>query len=93
MAAKKAITSYIICTWWFLFCAGWDESLLNEVKKIPHNNFYLSGIMINNGSLKFDCGNTIDDFNEKKLLNNYKNINHHDYQGSTWAPHLIHKEM
>lgn len=49
--------------------------------------------MINNGSLKFDCGNTIDDFNEKKLLNNYKNINHHDYQGSTWAPHLIHKEM
>ena len=48
--------------------------------------------MIGNGPLKFNCGNTLEDFNEKKLLDNYKNINHYDFQGSTWAPHLIHKE-
>ena len=29
---------------------------------------------------------------KKKLLDNYKSINHYDFQGSTWAPHLIHKE-
>ena len=93
MAAKDATTAYILYAHDdFYFCPGWDEILLNEVKKIPHNNFYLSGIMMNNGPLKFDCGNKLEDFDEKKLLDNYKNINHYDFQGSTWAPHLIHKE-
>ena len=93
MAAKKATTDYILYAHDdFYFLPGWDEVLLNEVKKIPHNNFYLSGIMMNNGPLKFDCGNTLDTFNEKKLLDNYQDINHYDFQGSTWAPHLIHKK-
>ena len=93
LAANEATTSYILYAHDdFYFCPGWDEVLLNEVKKIPHNNFYLSGIMMNNGPLKFDCGNKLENFDEKKLLKNYKNINHYDFQGSTWAPHLIHKE-
>jgi glycosyltransferase involved in cell wall biosynthesis len=93
MAAKKSTTNYILYAHDdFYFCPGWDEVLLSEVKKIAHNKFYLSGIMMNNGPLKFDCGNTLEDFDEKKLLDNYKNINHYDFQGSTWAPHLIHKE-
>ncbi len=93
MAAKKATTDYILYAHDdFYFLPGWDEVLLNEVKKIPHNNFYLSGIMMNNGPLKFDCGNTFKDFDEKKLLDNYKDINHYDFQGSTWAPHLIHRK-
>ena len=93
MATKKATTDYILYAHDdFYFLPGWDEVLLNEVKKIPHNNFYLSGIMMNNGPLEFDCGNTLEDFDEKKLLDNYKNINHYDFQGSTWAPHLIHRE-
>ena len=94
MAAKKATTNYILYAHDdFYFCPGWDEVLLKEVKKIPHNNFYLSGIMMNNGPLKFNCGNTLSDFNENKLLNNFKNFNHFDFQGSTWAPHLIHKDL
>ena len=48
---------------------------------------------MNNGPLKFDCGNTLENFNEKKLLCNFRNINLHDFQGSTWAPHLIHKNL
>ena len=93
-AAKKATTNYILYAHDdFYFLPGWDDVLLKEIKDIPHNNFYLSGIMMNNGPLKFDCGNTLDNFNEKKLLDNFKNINHHDFQGSTWAPHLIHKTL
>ena len=93
LAANEATTSYILYAHDdFYFCPGWDEVLLNEVKKISHNNFYLSGTMMNNGPLKFDCGNKLENFDEKKLLKNYKNINHYDFQGSTWAPHLIHKE-
>ena len=77
----------------FYFCPEWDKFMYEEIKKIGHNRFYLSGIMMNNGPIKFDCGNNIMDFDEQKLLNNFKNIKHYDFQGSTWAPHLIHKEL
>tara|TARA_B110000305_G_C19365214_1_gene601587 strand:+ start:427 stop:1323 length:897 start_codon:yes stop_codon:yes gene_type:complete len=93
-AANKATTNYILYAHDdFYFCPGWDVVLLNEIKKIPHNNFYLSGIMMNNGPLKFDCGDTLEDFNENKLLNNFRYVNQYDFQGSTWAPHLIHKKL
>ena len=49
--------------------------------------------MINNGPLKFNAGSDFETFDEKKLLENYEKINHYDFQGSTWAPHLIHKEI
>ncbi len=77
----------------FYFCPKWDEILNEEIKKIDHNRFYLSGIMMNNGPLKFDAGSDFETFDEKKLLENYEKINHYDFQGSTWAPHLIHKEI
>ena len=71
IAVKETTTSYILYAHDdFYFCPDWDEVLLTEIKKIPHNNFYLSGIMMNNGPLKFDCGNKLEDFNETKLLNN-----------------------
>tara|TARA_B100001093_G_C26604740_1_gene917512 strand:+ start:85 stop:957 length:873 start_codon:yes stop_codon:yes gene_type:complete len=94
IAAKKAKFDYILYAHDdFYFCPEWDEVMIEEIKIIGHNNFYLSGIMMNNGPLKNDCGNSIKDFNEKKLLENFKNINHFDFQGSTWAPHLIHKNL
>ena len=94
IASRKVTTNYILYAHDdFYFCPGWDEVLLKEVKKIPHNKFYLSGIMMNNGPLKLNCGNTLDDFHENKLLNNFQKINQHDFQGSTWAPHLIHKNV
>lgn len=76
----------------FYFCPNWDLALLNEVKKIGHKKFYLSGTMIQNGQVSLDCGSTLEDFDEKKLLKNYDKINFYDFQGSTWAPHLIHKD-
>tara|TARA_B100001057_G_scaffold35937_1_gene32512 strand:- start:6521 stop:7411 length:891 start_codon:yes stop_codon:yes gene_type:complete len=94
LASKKAKFDYILYAHDdFYFCPDWDLILENEIKKIGHNNFYLSGIMMNNGPLKFDCGNTLKDFNEKKFLENYRKFNHYDFQGSTWAPHLIHKDL
>ena len=77
----------------FYFCPKWDFILFNEVKKIGHQNFYLSGTMMNQGQIKFDCGNTPNDFNEDKFLKQYKDYNFFDYQGSTWAPSLVHKDI
>tara|TARA_S200000501_G_scaffold248145_1_gene232452 strand:- start:411 stop:1301 length:891 start_codon:yes stop_codon:yes gene_type:complete len=93
-AAQKASNDYILYAHDdFYFCPDWDIILKNELESIGHNLFYLSGTMINNGQISFDCGNTVEDFNEKKFLKNYKNFNYYDFQGSTWAPHLIHKDI
>ena len=93
-AAKKAKFDYILYAHDdFYFCPNWDDVMIKEVKSIKHNNFYLSGIMMNNGPIKLDCGNDLESFNEKELLENYKSHNHYDFQGSTWAPHLIHKDL
>ena len=94
LAAKKSKFDYILYAHDdFYFCPNWDLALKDEIEKIGHNNFYLSGIMMNNGPLKFDCGNNLNTFNEKKLLENFNRVNHFDFQGSTWAPHLIHKTL
>lgn len=77
------------------FCPNWDEILLNEIETIKHDNFYLSGTMIqkSNGHINFDCGNSPDNFDEKKFLNNYKNVNFYDHQGSHFAPHVCTREL
>ena len=93
MAAKKAKSNYILYAHDdFYFCPKWDLVLKKEVDKIGHNNFYLSGTMVNNGQIELNCGNNLDTFNEEKLLKEIDNFNYYDFQGSTWAPHLMHKK-
>ena len=77
----------------FYFCPKWDEILFSELKKIPSEKFYLSGTMLELSNTKNNFGDTIDNFHEKKLLDNYQNIKPEDFQGSTWAPHLIPKDL
>ncbi|MDB9987685.1 glycosyltransferase [Candidatus Pelagibacter sp.] len=77
----------------FYFCPLWDEILKNEIDLIGHNDFYLSGTMMHSGQIPFDCGDNIDDFDEKKFLDTYKNFNYYDFQGSTWAPTLVHRDL
>jgi glycosyltransferase involved in cell wall biosynthesis len=94
LAAQKAKCNYILYAHDdFYFCPGWDVALSNEIKLIGHNNFYLSGVMINNGPIKYNCGDDVDSFDEEKLLMNYNKIKYFDFQGSTWAPHLIHRDL
>ena len=94
MAAKKATTDYILYAHDdFYFCPKWDVVLKREVDKIGHNHFYLSGTMVNKGQIELDCGKDLDSFDEKKLLEKIDESNYYDFQGSTWAPHLIHKEI
>ena len=93
-AAKLAKYDYLLYAHDdFYFSPNWDKILHEEVKKIGHNKFYLSGTMMNEGQIKFNCGNTPDEFNEKKFLDEYKNYNFYDFQGSTWAPSLVHRSI
>ena len=80
------------------FLPDWDLVLMNKVRELKTDKFYLSSIMINGdpkltGHLNLNAGDKIENFNENFLLNNYENLNHDDFQGSTWAPHLIHKKL
>tara|TARA_B100000989_G_scaffold22861_1_gene14935 strand:+ start:2402 stop:3235 length:834 start_codon:yes stop_codon:yes gene_type:complete len=77
------------------FCPDWDKVLLNEVKSLSHDNFYLSGTMIepNSGHIIYNFGIDFDTFKEEELLSNYKNINFYDHQGTHFAPHLVSKKL
>ena len=98
--AKKSTLNYILYAHDDMyFLPKWDLYLNEEVEKLNHNNFYLSLTQISHsgavkGSLQhiqFNCGETLDNFNEKKLLDNYDSFEFRDLQGSHWAPHLIMK--
>jgi len=77
------------------FCPDWDSFLLKEVNLLNHNLYYFSGTMIEQKSvhISYDCGKDYADFDEKKLLDNYKKLSFYDHQGSHFAPHLVHKEL
>ena len=94
LAAEKAKNEYILYAHDdFYFCPNWDDILKREIDKIGHNYFYLSGTMMHKGQIDFNCGNSVEEFDEKKFLSNYKKYNYYDFQGSTWAPHIIHKDI
>jgi len=95
-ASKLCTTDYVLYAHDDMyFCPDWDEYLLNEVKKIDHERFYICGTMIQptGAHISLDCGNSIETFDETKLLKNYKNVNFFDHQGSHFAPHLVKKIM
>ena len=102
IASKKSKHDFILYSHDDMyFLPGWDKEIINEINDIGHNKFYLSSTHIsahvsNKGRVEhivFDAGDNIDNFNEKKLLDNYNNFKFNDLQGSHWAPHLIHKEL
>ena len=96
IVAKKASNNYLIYAHDDMyFCPEWEKPLINEINSINHNFFYISGSMIepHSGHIKFNCGQTSEDFDEQKLLNNLHNLNIEDHQGSHFAPHCVHKEI
>tara|TARA_X000000950_G_scaffold183049_1_gene221787 strand:- start:58 stop:894 length:837 start_codon:yes stop_codon:yes gene_type:complete len=76
------------------FCPNWDTEFYNEISKTKEKNFFLSGTMIQpfKSFIHLDCGKTIEEFDELKLLKEYDSISFEDFQGSTWAPSLILRE-
>ena len=93
-ASKLAKFDYILISHDdFYYCPGWDSEFVKEINNIKHNNFYLSGTMVGAGQIEFDAGQTVDNFNETKLLNNLDNIKTFDFQGTTKCPGLVHKDI
>ena len=95
-ASSLASTNYILYSHDdMFFCKNWDIHLENEVKKFPNNLYYLTGtnVSVKNGLINYDCGSSPKDFDEIKFDNFCTNDDTKDFQGSHWAPHLIHKDL
>ena len=79
-------------------CPNWDLELDNEIKRIGHNNFFISSTMIepqgnNSAVIVNDYGNNLRNFNEDKLLSDYEKLEKEDWNGATWPPNIVHKEI
>ncbi len=76
----------------------WDKHLNDEIISIGHNNFFLSATMIepattNPSAIEFNCGSSIETFEEKKLLAGFAKIKKTDWNGATWPPNIVHKDI
>ena len=92
-AVKKANKKYIVLAHDDMyFCPNWDKVFQSELMKLPENSdFFLSGTMVQpfESYINLNCGDTIDNFDEKKLLSELPKIKFDDFQGTHWQPSLI----
>ena len=92
-AVKKATKNHIVLAHDDMyFCPNWDNVFLSNLKKIPENSdFFFSGTMVQpfESYINLNCGDTIDNFNEQKLLSELPKIKFNDFQGTHWQPSLI----
>ena len=94
-AVKKATKKYIVLAHDDMyFCPNWDVVFADEVKEHSKNkDFFISGTMVQpfESYLEFDCGKTLEDFDEEKLLKNVNQLEFSDFQGTHWQPSLVPK--
>ncbi len=81
-------------------CPGWDEALLQEIRAIGHDFFFLSSTMIEPWHTRnacviapYDFGQTPETFREAELLAAFAGLPFHDVTGTTWPPNVVHKRL
>ena len=79
---------------------GWDAALYDEIQAIGHQMFFLSATLIQ--PRKFFCksviapanyGESIETFEEERLLKEFRDLKHGDWQGATWPPNIVHRDL
>lgn len=77
-------------------CPGWDRKMWAEIESLGHNDFFLSCTLIEPVDTKNPCvivkdyGRSADDFDEAGLLQEFRQLEKRDWQGSTWPINIIH---
>lgn len=79
-------------------CPGWDEALYQEIKNAGHKYFFFSSTPIehypvSNCSIKGQYGTDVGSFREDDLLKEYATLPMSDWQGSTWPPNVVHRDL
>tara|TARA_B100001123_G_C15205751_1_gene985168 strand:- start:225 stop:1088 length:864 start_codon:yes stop_codon:yes gene_type:complete len=101
-AVKKSTTEYVVYAHDDMyFLPDWDTHLIKEIELMSDNLFFLSSIQLSHyqagkdviNHIYYNGGKTIDEFNEHKILDEFKKLEFYDLQGSHWAPHVMHKSI
>lgn len=78
----------------------WDGALWREIEKLDSNLFFLSGTLIQPRPFycrsviaPADYGQSVETFREQDLLREYRSLPHHDWQGATWPPNVVHRDV
>lgn len=76
----------------------WDAELKKAIDSCGTQKFFFSSTMIepraqSNCSIEADFGTSIENFQEEKLIHSYRQFEFHDWQGSTWPPNVVHKDL
>ncbi|MHB1920764.1 MAG: glycosyltransferase family 2 protein [Chitinophagaceae bacterium] len=79
-------------------CPGWDEALWKEVNQLGHSYFFFSSTAIepqasSNCVIEKNFGTDISSFRENLLLQQFTSLEKQDWQGSTWPPNIVHRDL
>lgn len=100
-AAKLAQTPYIC----FLnddmaVLPNWDAALVDEIRGIGHDRWFISGTMIEPTDTRnacalapFDFGRNAAAYKEEALVQTYARWQKQDWSGATWPPNVVPKSL
>ena len=80
-------------------CPQWDRYLWEEIEQLPDNKFFLSSTLIQprTGSKSMiapaNYGESVETFDEKRLLEEFATLPHEDWMGATWPPNVVHRDI
>lgn len=99
--ASMATSKYIVLSDDdYYYAPGWDEPLLREVQSQPDIYFCVTGTMIEHSESQYDSiianknfGKTVEQFDEKRFLQEFRTFPFHDWNGGNWYPMVLHKHI
>lgn len=76
----------------------WDKVLYDEIEKLSDNYFFLSATSIqphtqSASTILANYGDSIETFQEDKLLKEYMNYKINDWMGATIPPNIVHRDI
>jgi len=81
-------------------CPNWDKPIYEEILKLNHHYFCLSGTVFESKKstcpvflTPYDFGKTPLDFNKSDLLEQYDKIESEDWTGGNWYPMVLHRRI
>lgn len=84
----------------YYYAPDWDYYLLEEIKKLDHLYFCITGTLIEHSPTLYtsmmaphDFGKTVKEFDEARFLKEYKSIPFEDWNGANWYPLVLHKNI
>jgi len=100
LISKKASTSYISYFNDDMYALpGWDFHLYKEIEALGHENFFVSGTMIepkagkNLNMIQGKDFGDLNNFKEKELIAFHQQLVFKDWYGASWPPNVVHKNL